>query len=259
VATIAKPKPTLHRLARQGSGLRLILDTALDAVIVMKSDGVVVDWNDRAVDIFGWSRDEAVGQKMANLIIPERYRRGHEDGLRRYLETGEAEILGRRIEVSGLRKNGDEFLVELSVSPFLDGETILFVGCLRDITEHHALRSARVELARVMQMMAMGEMAASIAHEINQPLGAIGTNAAAGLRWLASPTPNIEEARTVLKNIRNDSQRASEAIAGIRSMFKKDGQVMTSQDVNQIIREVLTVVRREIENQRVWVSHRTIR
>jgi two-component system, LuxR family, sensor kinase FixL len=253
VPTIAKPKPTLHRLTGHRNGLRLLLDTALDAVVVMKSDGVVVDWNDRAVDIFGWSRDEAVGQKMANLIIPERYRRAHGDGLRRYLETGEAEILGRRIEVSGLRKNGDEFPVELSVSPFLDGETILFVGCLRDITEHNALRSARVELARVMQMMAMGEMAASIAHEINQPLGAIGTNAAAGLRWLTSPTPNIEEARNALKNIRNDSQRASETIAGIRLMFKKDGQAMAPLDVNQIIREVLTVVRREVETQRVWV------
>lgn len=167
MSTIVKPKPTLHRLTGHRNGLRLILDTALDAVVVMRSDGVVADWNDRAVDIFGWSRDEAIGKGMADLIIPKRYHTAHRDGLRRYLETGRGEIFGRRIEVSGLRRNGDEFPVELSVSPFLDGKAVLFVGCLRDLTEHNALRSAQVELARVTHMMAMGEMAASIAHEIN--------------------------------------------------------------------------------------------
>ena len=70
--------------------LRLVLETALDAVVVMRSDGVVEDWNDRAVGVFGWSRDEAVGRTMADLIIPERYRDAHRTGLQRYLETGRA-------------------------------------------------------------------------------------------------------------------------------------------------------------------------
>src|SRR6476646_3786616 len=85
--------------------LRLVLD--LDAVVVMKSDGVVADWNDRAADVFGWSRDEAVGRTMADLIIPERYREAHRNGLQRYLETGIGNVLGTRIEVAGLRKNGE--------------------------------------------------------------------------------------------------------------------------------------------------------
>jgi PAS domain S-box-containing protein len=165
------------------------LETALDAVVVMKSDGVVADWNDCAVGVFGWSREEAIGRTLAELIIPERYRDAHRNGLRRYLETGQGEVLGRRIEVSGLRKNGEEFPVELSISPLQDGESILFVGCLRDITERNALHLARVELARVTQMMAMGEMAASIAHEINQPLAAMVANANAGLRWIAPRHP----------------------------------------------------------------------
>ena len=82
------------RLARErgeyprGDELRPTLDTTLDAVVVMKSDGVVADWNDRAVGVFGWSRDEAVGRIMADLIIPERYREAHRKGLRRYLESG---------------------------------------------------------------------------------------------------------------------------------------------------------------------------
>jgi C4-dicarboxylate-specific signal transduction histidine kinase len=96
-------------------------------------------------------------------------------------------------------------------------------------------------------------MAASIAHEINQPLGAIVVNGNAGLRWLASATPDLDEARAAFKSIINDGHRASEVIASIRSMFKKDDQAKTLQDVNELVREVLTLVRGEAENQRVSV------
>lgn len=244
-------KPTM----RYGSGdeLRPILETALDAVVVMKSDGVIADWNDRAVDVFGWSRDEAVGWIMADLIIPERYRDAHRQGLRRYLESGKGKVIGRRIEVSGLRKNGEEFPVELSISPIQNRENILFIGFLRDITERRALRLARAELARVTRRMAMGETAASIAHEIKQPLTAISANANAGLRWLTSATPDIERARAILKRIVNDTQHTSEVIDNIRSMFKNEGQAKTLQDVNELIREALTLVRVEVENQRVSI------
>ena len=115
------------------------------------------------------------------------------------------------------------------------------------------LRAARVELARVMQTTALGEMAASIAHEINQPLSAIVANGNAGLRWLASATPDLDEARAALKRIVNDGRRASEVIGGIRSMFKKDGHAAAPQDVNELVREVLALVRGEVENQRVSI------
>jgi C4-dicarboxylate-specific signal transduction histidine kinase len=101
--------------------------------------------------------------------------------------------------------------------------------------------------------MAMGEMAASIAHEIKQPLTAIVTNGNAGLRWLANATPDIERARAVLKRIVNDTHRASEVIDSIRSMFKNEGQAKTPQDINELIREALTLVRVEVENQRVSI------
>src|SRR5215471_11266767 len=233
--------------------LRPIMETALDAVIVMKSDGIVADWNDRAVGVFGWSRNEAVGRIMADLIIPERYREAHRKGLRRYMESGKGEVIGRRIEVSGLRKNGEEFPVELSISPIQDHENILFIGFLRDNTESNALRLARAEMGRVTRRMAMGEMAASIAHEIKQPLAAIAANGNAGLRWLTKATPDIESAHGVLKRIVRDTQHASKIIDSIRSMFKNEGQAKTLQDVNELIREALTLVRTEVENQRVSI------
>jgi C4-dicarboxylate-specific signal transduction histidine kinase len=190
---------------------------------------------------------------MADLIIPERYREAHRNGLRRYLESGKGKVVGRRIEVSGLRKNGEEFPVELSISPVQDRENILFIGFLRDITESHALRLARAELGRVTRRMAMGEMAASIAHEIKQPLAAIAANSIAGLRWLTSATPDIEEARAILKRVVNDTHRANEVIDSIRSMFKNEGQAKALIDVNELIREALTLVRTEVENQHVLI------
>ena len=244
---------TERKQSEEARKLRLILETALDAVVVMTSDGIVADWNDRAVSIFGWLRDEAVGRTMADLIIPERYREAHKNGLQRYLRTRQGDALGRRIELSGIKKNGEEFPVELSISAIQDGERILFVGCLRDMTEHHALALARTEVARVTQRMAMDEMTASIVHEIKQPLAAIAVNANAGLRWLTRTAPNLDEVRDALNRVVTDTNRASEVIDGIRSVFKKENQTKARQDVNKLIREVLTLVGSDTEAQHITV------
>jgi two-component system, LuxR family, sensor kinase FixL len=249
----ANAEPSPPDPAAPKDTLRLVLETALDAVVVMKSDGVVADWNDRAAGVFGWSRDEAVGRTMADLIIPERYREAHRNGLQRYLETGIGNVLGTRIEVAGLRKNGEEFPVELSISPVRDGRSILFIGCLRDITERNALRLARGEVSRVTQRMAMGEMAAAIVHEINQPSAAVAANAHEALRLLAGFAPDLDQARAALKRIVNDSQRVNKVIDNIRLMFNTDRPTKAPLDVNELIREVIALVRGEIEHQRVSV------
>jgi len=233
--------------------LRLVLETALDAVVVMRDDGIVADWNDQAVDMFGWTREEAVGRTMADLIIPGRYREAHKNGLKRYLLGGEATVLGRRIEVSGIRKNGEEFPIELSIAP-INGDHMLFVGFLRDLTERNALRNARSEVARMTQRMAMGEMAASIVHEINQPLAAVAANADAGHRWLSRERPDIEEARAAFKRIVGDSRRASAIIDEIRLMFRHDGMTTTALDVNALTREVLSLLRGDLENHRITID-----
>ena len=103
----APPMPT----AEGPSVLSLVLETALDGVIVMRADGDVVDWNQQAEIIFGWSRAEAIGRPLAELVIPEPLRAAHWAGLNRYLVTGQALLLRRRIEVSAIRKSGEEFPV----------------------------------------------------------------------------------------------------------------------------------------------------
>ena len=235
------------------AALRLVLETALDAVVVMRDDGIVAGWNDRAVGVFGWTRAEAVGRAMADLIIPERYREAHKSGLKRYLASGEATVLGRRIEVSGIRKNGEEFPVELSIAP-IPGESLLFVCFLRDLTERNALRKAQSEVARMSQRMAMGGMAACIVHEINQPLAAIAANADAGLRWLSRERPDIEEARAAFKRIVGDSHRASAIVEEIRLIFRNDGVTLAALDVNELIGEVLSRLRADLENHRIMID-----
>lgn len=118
-----------------------------------------------------------------------------------------------------------------------------------------ALRATQSELARMSSLTAAGQMAASIAHEINQPLNAIVTNGSAGLRWLSNPTPDhLEEVRTALERIIREGNRASQVIHDIRAMFKNDGQERASLDVNQLIREVLALLDSELRSGQVLVQ-----
>ncbi len=114
---------------------RQIIGTALDAFVGMDSRGIVVDWNQQAEAIFGWSHDEAVGQVLAQLIIPERYRAAHEKGLRRFLVSGEGPVLNKRIEITSLHRDGHEFPIELAISVMRWGQDHLFTAFVRDITE----------------------------------------------------------------------------------------------------------------------------
>jgi len=92
-----------------------ILDSALDAAITMDAAGYVRAWNRRAEQVFGWTKQEAIGRLLSELLIPSRFRDAQREGLRRYLETGEGPVLGRVLEMTALRKTGEEFRIELSV------------------------------------------------------------------------------------------------------------------------------------------------
>ena len=115
----------------------------------------------------------------------------------------------------------------------------------------HALREAQAELAHVTRVMTMGELAASIAHEINQPLAAVVTNANACSRWLANPIPNLDEARDAISRIVRDGNRASDVIGRIRALVKKSATEQAHLDINEVIQEVLGLIQTEIRKNEV--------
>ena len=115
-----------------------MLDTALDAVVVMDVDGRVRGWNDRATALFGWSADETHLHDLTTLIVPPAFREAHDRGLAHFLATGEGPVLGRRIEVTAINRVGEEFPIELSVSPTDQFGDLLFIGFMRDISERRA-------------------------------------------------------------------------------------------------------------------------
>jgi PAS domain S-box-containing protein len=113
---------------------QLIVETALDAVVTMNVHGLITGWNTQAERTFGWTRAEALGRELAELIIPEPLRSEHRLGMRRYIETGVARVLNKRIEVTGLHRDGREFPVELAVTPNGFGKELMFNAFIRDIT-----------------------------------------------------------------------------------------------------------------------------
>jgi len=131
----------------------------------------------------------------------------------------------------------------------------MFIGTTIDITEtkhaQEALRAAQAKLARTTRLTTMGEMAASVAHELNQPLAAIVANGDAGLVFLESNIPDLDAARESLKDIVSDGHRAGQIIGSIRAMFKKDAHDKTLVNINDLIREVLAVVRSELDSEGV--------
>ena len=138
------------RLAESEARTRLILDAALDAVVGIDGDGVVTHWNPQAEAVFGWSADEATGQPLADLVVPERFREAHRAGLRRYLDTGVATVLDRRVELRAVRRDGVEFPIELAITAIRANGVVSFNAFLRDITSRKLGESRlKEQLARL--------------------------------------------------------------------------------------------------------------
>jgi PAS domain S-box-containing protein len=121
--------------------VRAVLDSALSAVVVADSEDKIIEWNAQAEKIFGWTRQEALGQQLSQTIIPPHYRERHRRGLARFLATGEGPVVNRLVEISALRRDGSEFPVELFISPLRTGDAVTFCGFLTDITERKEAES----------------------------------------------------------------------------------------------------------------------
>ena len=365
--------------------MRLILDTALDSVITIDERGVVTAWNAQAERMFGWRYHEAVGLRIAELLIPPRHRAAHENGLRQFLVTGAGPLLNNRVEITAVRRDGSEFPVELSIAPHRAGEAWFFSGFVRDITERkrseealsasevrwrtmfekfpvgivlrdteqryiaanpafqhmvgysaeeltqlgplditheddrpasermlvelqagvrqsverekrfrrkdgqavwamvstfcvpeaganpafypaiivditerkraeEALRQSELELARVSRLTTMGELAASIAHELRQPLSAAVTSGTTCQHWLSEQTLDLARARRAAQRMIAAAQRASDVMDRIRGLINKMPPQRGALAINDLLYETIAVMENELRAGQIVVA-----
>ncbi len=244
---------------------RVIVEAAHDAVVSMDERGAILLANPATRRIFGYDPVEIVGKPMT-MLMPEMMRKLHENGFKRYLATGKRHLNWQGVEVTAQRKDGQEFPVEVSFGELTSDGHKVFTGFIRDISERKQaedqlrasernLQMTQAELARVSRLTTMGELAASIAHEVNQPLTAVINNGSACLRLLANNNLEPEVLRRALEGIIADGTRASTVLARIRAFIKKEPAEKSELDINEVIQEVLVLAGRELYENQVLSRH----
>jgi two-component system sensor kinase FixL len=222
--------------------LASIVESSDDAIVGKTLDGVVMTWNRAAEAMFGYAAAEIVGQPITLLVPPDR--RHEQAMILARLRRGEPL---RHHETVRLRKDGSEVAVSLSISPITDasGRIIGASKIVRDVSQERQSRSRiqelQAELVHVSRLSTMGQMASAIAHELNQPLTAIGNYAGALNRMLAPDDVRMDAGRVrdVVERIRGQTHRAGEVIRRLRDHVAKRNTVRQSEDVNAVVTEAV--------------------
>lgn len=239
------------------SEFKALLDVAVDAVIIIDHRGTIESFNRAAEKLFGYEAAEAIGSNV-NRLMPEPQRGQHDGHLARYLETGIPHIIGIGREVDACRKDGSIFPVSLAVGRIPDSDPPRFVGFLHDLTARReaAEEQQRIQqrMARVSHLVTMGEMAAAIAHEINQPLSAISNYAVACERLLQAPEPELAEVQDAMRQISGQALRAAEIIRRVRQLVRMHEPRRELRDVNKLIEELSALTDSDARQHGVKIS-----
>ncbi len=222
---ITASKRSQTALAEREAHLQSVLDTVPDAMVVIDVQGIMQSFSTAAERLFGYSAAEAVGQNV-KILMPPPYQEQHDNYLSRYLMTGERRIIGIRRLVVGRRKDGSTFPMELSVGEMRSGDRRFFTGFVRDLTERREtelrLQELESELIHMSRFTALGEMASTLAHELNQPLTAVANYLKGGRRLLESGnSANIPMAREAMDRAAQQALRAGQIIRRLREFVAR--------------------------------------
>jgi PAS domain S-box-containing protein len=228
-----------------------LLDLTHDTVFVRDMGDVITYWNRGAEELYGVTREEAVGS-VAHVLLQTRFPEPPDKILADFLRTGRWEG-----ELVHTRRDGTKAVVASRWALKLDerGRPQEILETSNDVSaEKHAeegLAEARAQLAHATRAATLGELTASIAHEVNQPLAGIVTNGEAGLRWLQRDVPQLDEVRSAIERMIRDGKRASQVIQRLRALARKAPMQATPLDLNEVINEAASLVQREVLNYHI--------
>lgn len=232
---ITERKQVELRLRESNEKFIAICVAAQDAIIKMDDEGNVSFWNEAAERMFGYSRKEAVGNRVSELIIPHRYRFAHIEGLKKFKETGKGPIIGNIIELVAIRKDGKEFPVELSLAALTLKQRWCAVGIIRDVSK----RVKREEELRLSYKMAsLGQLTAGVFHEILNPINIISTH----VQLLLADAEKGSGVEKDLKSILEEIERVQDITDGLLRFSRKESVAKAEVNVNQLIETVLAIL-----------------
>jgi two-component system sensor kinase FixL len=221
--------------------LRSILSTVPDAMIVIDEHGVILSFSAAAERLFGFTEAEVVGSNVRQLM-PSPDRERHDGYLERYLTTGERQIIGIGRVVIGARRDGSTFPMELSVGEAFGETQRVFTGFIRDLTERHQaqerLEELQSKLIHVARVSAMGTMASTLAHELNQPITAVANYVEAVRDLLVEPNPDdLPMIREALNDAIREALRAGQIVRRLRDFVARGEVEKTVEDLPGLIGE----------------------
>ncbi|MAD15222.1 MAG: PAS domain-containing sensor histidine kinase [Alteromonadaceae bacterium] len=231
--------------------LNAILNATVDAMIIIDHTGTIELFNAAAQRMFGYSVQEVIGKNI-KMLMPEPYRKEHDQYLDNYMKTNQERIIGIGREVKACKKDGEIFPIELSVGEVKESSHKQFVGIIRDISDQVQARSDaianRERLAHVTRLSTMGEMAAGIAHEINQPLSAVSSYAQACKNLLQRENSladafQKQKLTDTLEKISNQALRAGEVIRRLREFVKKRNTEREYINFNDLIQDTIDLAK----------------
>jgi two-component system, LuxR family, sensor kinase FixL len=242
--------------------LQSILDTVPEAMIVIDERGIMRSFSATAERLFGWSASEAIGQNVS-ILMPRPYREEHDGYLDRYRTTGERRIIGIGRIVVGERKDGSTFPMELAVGEARVGVDRFFTGFVRDLTERRTqerrMQDLQSELVHVSRLTAMGEMASSLAHELNQPLSAITSYLRGAATLLKADAVDKHRVRDALDRSADQALRAGDIIKRLREFVAKGETQQTLENPGILLEEAAALALVGAREQNVRVSLRSDR
>jgi len=237
--------------------LSSVLNSAPDAMVIVNDEGNILLVNRQTEKVFGYAKEELIGKSVEHLM-PERFHGKYVDFRISYVKAPKIHDMGTNLELFGLRKDGDEFPIDVSLSPMNTGDDMLIIAMLRDVTER---KNAEMEIKRQREILAkldrnslMGQLTGAIAHELNQPLTSILSNAQSAEIILNSENWDIEEIKEILIDIIKDTKRGGEVIRNVRGMYREQKIEFIPLNLNKTINSTIRLLNSELVMQNITID-----